>query len=289
MRLLMPHITYGSDRDLLKQEFVLLIKENFEFRTVNNQKNLFGPLLKCVVPTFKNVVDVYFTPYIGDKLFKFENLVSGPTENVQNNNLLALAQASGAGKTRLCFAIGSDPTTDFYSVFIRFCDISDQSTKRLIWLMRTIQDNLLNADKPADRSLHLFRMWVFAHIEWAMTVANSFNDVQQSREVCLRALQNGEVDRVIDLLNERWIDYSRLTLKEESNYLAGYHEELKKLMQGKNVLIFFDEVGHLKNQLSNLFINFDVSYDPTASADGRQDPDLYYGLRLVSFILFSHL
>lgn len=124
-------------------------------------------------------MDVFFTPYIG-KLSRFSDLVAHPTENLQDNILLAIAQASGSGKTKLCFAIGSDPSTAFYSVFIRFCEISDSSTKRLVWLIRAIEDNILGKEKQAERSLHLFRLWIFAHVEWAMLVAN------HARHVCVR-------------------------------------------------------------------------------------------------------
>lgn len=223
-------------------------------------------------------------PYIGDKWQDFDVLASN-SGNTQASHILAIAQASGAGKTKLCFVLGTHPNTEFFSIFIRFSEFQDQPTKVVRWLVRKIEEYFLNKKDQAERSLHLFRLPILANIHWAMQVANSFDDnVQLSREACLCALQNNDgQEGVLDILNQRWSAYSKLTLEEESNYLAQHLDEINALIGQRKILIFFDEVAHLKNKLSGSFLNTDPRTTSTSdSPHVHQDSDLYYGLKLVS-------
>lgn len=245
------------------------------------------------MPVFKERIDPFFLPYIGQKnLQSFYSKLGDSTLNAQDNHLVAIAQASGAGKTRLCFAVGSEAYgTSYFAIFIRFCE-NDTATLPLNWLTRTIEDlgRKFGGDskRRAEWALHLFRLFVYAHVEWAMLVANEFQDTQQSREACLRALQNGDGQKGVEkILQERWADFSTCdTDKKESDYLSDYLEHIDSLVGKNKMLLFFDEVGFLQGKMRDTFINLDRYVDKSATAYGRQNPDLYYALRLVC-ALFS--
>jgi hypothetical protein len=204
------------------QDFIQALKQSFESRNLDYQKQKYGSLLKITLPIFKNRIDPLFLPYVGQADLNSFYSSLGSTLHLQDNHIVAITQVSGAGKTRLCFEVGSDASTNYFSIFIRFCE-NDTPTLPLTWMISTIDglDKKMPQKRRAEKSLHLFRLFVFAHIEWAMLIANEFEDLKKSREACLRALNDIEGQKgVVKILADRWQDFSKLPATDKSPIIS---------------------------------------------------------------------
>jgi len=148
---------------------------------------------------------------------RFKDLVLRDFSNPQNEHVYGLAHASGSGKTRLAFALG---TQEAHVVLIRlsFGDSPSPAFAVLTDFLQVIYDQLdryckaqgLDGRSPpetifphtiplnhyAQVALDAVRIFIFAHLEWLAIVDAELSDlhggrVDRQRRIWLQALENG--------------------------------------------------------------------------------------------------
>jgi len=226
----------------------------------------------------------------------FKEMVLQDFINTQNEHVYGLAHASGSGKTRLAFALG---TQEAHAVLIRlsFGDTPAPAFEMLTTTLLTIYQSLtgycnvhgLNDKSPpgvvsshlvalnhyAQVALDAVRIFIFAHLEWLLIVDNESRDlfngnVDRQRRVWLQALENGVGSKATSVIfHKRALELLSLEipavgvqpeqLTPVKQYCALMDQQLRSQMLGGpagRVIIAFDEIGAAKKLFPGLWYQF---------------------------------
>ena len=250
--------------------------------------------------------DSYFLEPVGGAHIKFIKVLDKQyQQDVQSKSVIAIAEASQGGKTKLFFSTAIERDSSWFVVNIRFIDTdipSDifcelEAALELLYNRLTQNDQKDKYQWYSRRALDYVRLYVVSHLLWLQFVSNtrdgpSEDAINDLRACWMHALRNGSGSRATAVI------FKKLTqgIKDapiENNEL---HEEiqsffvniLETVSKDRKVLFAFDEFGHTKDMFPGLFYHTtsEESERQAKEFKGQKIPprdtaDLFYGFGLL--------
>jgi hypothetical protein len=212
--------------------------------------------------------------------------------------IVAVAQASGSGKTRLSYALGQE------KAFVVIVRIAMHRTEKLSapwsqWVtsVSKAQMKFHTADgrTAAAFGMSSLRLLVASYVEWVALVLTEIREkrrnitVAQLREACLRALRNGSGDSAVLALfsfrmTQFFPDGAPINDSHEED-VKSHTQDVNRLLRNvigdaETVVISFDEVQQLLFELRDCFYPLAEWSNSALSSDGlqRQSRSAYHAL-----------
>jgi hypothetical protein len=185
----------------------------------------YGPMLKSHLPIHNNTVSNLLVRTIGDHANSLVTKLNGMPGNTQDRKMIALVQASGAGKTQLCFELGR---RGFLVIIIR---IVPQDLAEDVLALQTL------CKGKQDRDIkNLVYLWLGSIFEWYVELLKDYTADKMLEISLVAALKGGQIIHGIFSRN--------LTMPKNSQH---YYSEQRQALQALSpkLVIAFDELGSI--------------------------------------------
>jgi len=258
--------------------------------TLEKQQKEFGEVLRqrFYPQLVGDGMDSYFLPPIGTVAEQLHSkLDEVGREDTQTRKVIGIAEASGAGKTKLYFSLGMKTDSKYSVIFIRLYDRADTKPFEILktYLEDLKQEELKKetiekeeekrkrAIATARQGYDYVRLYVLAHVIWiaAISAHLKLEKGVEQRIAWLYALRNGDG-------NVATADIFRKLLQRYTTFIGNKHQfvdtevmtYIKNLTKDYGPVLFaFDEIASSQGCVPGLFFHWD-GYTTKAGFQARE-------------------